>query len=215
MTKTRILVADDHPVFLDGLVSLLRAEKDFEISATALNGSEALARLGEKKIDICILDINMPGMDGIETARRIRENNPGVRIITLTTYNDIEFIRAMIRLGVSGYVLKNSTGAELVNAVRKVMSGESYFSNEVQAHITSDFIRNEQKKTAPAVTLTPREIEIIRLLAREHTNDEIAQQLFISFRTVETHRKNIMQKTKAKNLAGLIHYANANGLLSS
>ena len=217
MKKTRILIADDHPLFLDGLNSLLSAEKDFEIVATASNGNEVLSAIEKNTVDICIVDINMPELNGIETAKRIRKIHPQTRIITLTTYNDIEFIRALLATEISGYILKNSTGTELVNAIRKVMQGETYFSKEIHEIITTDFIRQEKLKTkaqTSSVTLTPREIEIIRLLAEENTNDEIAKKLFISYRTVETHRKNIMQKTKMKNLAGLILFANSNGLLS-
>ncbi len=213
MAHTRLLIADDHPLFLEGLVTLLSREKDFVVCAAVPNGKEALNFLAKESADVCILDVNMPEKDGIETVKEIRNSGIQTRIIMLTTYNDIEFIRMLIRMDVSGYVLKNSTGEELVNAVHKVLEGGNWFSPEVQKSIADDFVNSEKKKNEPAIVLTPRETDIVRLLAKEMTNEEIAQKLFISFRTVETHRKNIMQKTGAKNIAGLINFAHSHGLL--
>lgn len=212
MAKTRILLADDHPLFLDGLVSLLKREADFEVVVTASNGLEAVNAAEQHAPDVCILDVNMPVMDGIETVKQIRSKKMDSKIIMLTTFNDLEFIKALVQQNISGYVLKNSTGDELVNAVRKVVEGKTWFSPEVQQLLTEDFVRGDKKESSQ-VTLTPREIDIVRLLAKELTNEKIAEQLFISYRTVETHRKNIMQKTGAKNLAGLINFAHSNGLL--
>lgn len=213
MAKTRILLADDHPLFLDGLVSLLRREPDFEIIATAPNGKDAVDAATQLSPDVCILDVNMPVQDGIETVKQIRARGLNAKIIMLTTYNDLEFIRALVNLHISGYVLKNSTGDELVNAVRKVTEGKTSFSPEVQQLLAEDLINGTKTVDAAKITLTPREIDIVRLLAKEMTNEKIAEELFISYRTVETHRKNIMQKTGAKNLAGLINFAHSNGLL--
>lgn len=213
MPQTRIVLADDHPLFLQGLVTLLKREQDMEMAGAFSDGTHVLACLEKAQVDICILDVNMPGLDGIETVKRIRQNNSTVKIIMLTTYNDVEFIRTLVRYNISGYVLKNSTGDDLVAAIRKVMQDGTWFSPEVQQSMAEDFVRQEKKKNEPGIVLTPREIDIVRLLAKELTNDEIAQKLFISFRTVETHRKNIMQKTGAKNLAGLISYAMHNGIL--
>jgi DNA-binding NarL/FixJ family response regulator len=212
MAKTRILLADDHPLFLDGLVSLLKRETDFEVVATASNGKEAVDAATQHSPDVCILDVNMPVMDGIETVKQIRLKKMDAKIIMLTTFNDLEFIKALVQQNISGYVLKNSTGDELVSAIRKVVEGKTWFSPEVQQLLTEDFVRGD-KKDSNQVTLTPREIDIVRLLSKELTNEKIAEQLFISYRTVETHRKNIMQKTGAKNLAGLINFAHSNGLL--
>jgi DNA-binding NarL/FixJ family response regulator len=212
MTKTSILLADDHPLFLDGLVSLLKRETDFEIVATASNGQEAVEAAIRHSPDVCILDVNMPVIDGIECVKQIRSKKLNTKIIMLTTFNDLEFIKALVQQNISGYVLKNSTGDELVNAIRKVMDGKTWFSPEVQQLLTEDFVRGA-KKDSRQVTLTPREIDIVCLLAKELTNEKIAEKLFISYRTVETHRKNILQKTGARNLAGLINFAHSNGLL--
>jgi len=203
-------MADDHKILLEGVVSLLQSEKSFEIAAIALNGLEVLELVKNKYFDICILDINMPGIDGIEVTRQIKIWKPEMKIIILTTYNDKEIITELIQLGVAGYLLKNAAKAELVEAIKKVMSGRYYFSEEVEKIIMKGFTI---KKPADENILTEREIEIVKLLGREFTNEKIAQELNISFRTVETHRKNILQKTKSHNLAGLLKYAYFKGIL--
>jgi DNA-binding NarL/FixJ family response regulator len=210
MNSIKILMADDHKILLEGVVSLLQTEKSFEIAATAVNGLEVLELVKNKYFDICILDINMPGIDGIEVTRQIKLWKPEMKIIILTTYNDKEIITELIQLGVAGYLLKNAAKAELVEAIKKVMSGRYYFSEEVEKIIMKGLTA---KKPADESILTEREIEIVKLLGREFTNEKIAQELNISFRTVETHRKNILQKTKSHNLAGLLKYAYYKGIL--
>jgi DNA-binding NarL/FixJ family response regulator len=203
-------MADDHKILLEGVVSLLQTEKSFEIAATAVNGFEVLELVKNKYFDICILDINMPGIDGIEVTRQIKLWKPDMKIIILTTYNDKEIITELIQLGVAGYLLKNAAKAELVEAIKKVMSGRYYFSEEVEKIIMKGLTA---KKPADESILTEREIEIVKLLGMEFTNEKIAHELNISFRTVETHRKNILQKTKSHNLAGLLKYAYLKGIL--
>jgi DNA-binding NarL/FixJ family response regulator len=210
MNSIKILMADDHKILLEGVVSLLQTEKSFEIAATAVNGLEVLELVKNEYFDICILDINMPGIDGIEVTRQIKICKPEMKIIILTTYNDKEIITELIQLGVAGYLLKNAAKAELVESIKKVMSGRYYFSEEVEKIIMKGLT---VKKPADESILTEREIEIVKLLGREFTNEKIAQELNISFRTVETHRKNILQKTKSHNLAGLLKYAYLKGIL--
>jgi DNA-binding NarL/FixJ family response regulator len=213
--KIRLLIADDHRVLLDGLVSLLRSEKNFEIAATAGNGTEVIALLGKYEFDICLLDISMPGLDGMEAAKWIKKNKPETKIIILTTHDEEEIIAEMLHIGVSGYLFKTSTRQELVEGINRVMSGKMYFTDEVNKTIMKGYSRQMEKKkfAVDPIVLTPREKEIVRLLAKEFTNEKIAVALSISYRTVETHRKNIMQKTKASNLAGLLKYAYSNGLI--
>lgn len=208
--KIQILVADDHAILRDGIVSLLRSEKDFNVACTASGGYEVLELIGKYPLDICLLDINMPGLDGIETAKLIRQRKPEIKIIILTTYNDREIISELVHIGVSGYLLKNADKEELVEAIQKVIKGRHYFSEEVENIILMGLT---EKKNTEAITLTERELEILQLLAKEYTNDKIAAELHISYRTVETHRKNIMQKTKSGNLAGLIKYGYSKGLI--
>ncbi len=208
--KIQILVADDHAILRDGVVSLLRSEPSFQIACAAASGYEVLDLIGKHAVDVCLLDINMPGLDGIETARLILQRKPGIRIIMLTTYNDREIISELVQIGVAGYLLKNSDKEELVEAIHKVMKGRHYFSEEVEQIILEGLTG---KTSVETVSLTERELEVVQLLANEYTNDKIAAELHISYRTVETHRKNIMQKTKAGNLAGLIRFAYSKGLI--
>lgn len=207
----KILIADDHAILREGIVSLLQAEPSFAVTGTAGTGYEVMELIAKSEFDVCLLDINMPGLDGIETARLIRERKPEIKIIMLTTYNDREIISELVNMGVAGYLLKNSDKQELVEAVNKVMKGRYYFSGEVEKIIVAGL---SDKGTADAAVLTEREKQVVQLLAREYTNEKIAAALNISFRTVETHRKNIMHKTKANNLAGLIRYAYTKGLIT-
>lgn len=216
MGAIKILVADDHHLLLDGIVSLLLTEKDFTVAATATDGFQVIGLLEKQEFDVCLLDISMPGMGGIETAKIIKEKYPSLKIIILTTYSDKEIISEMLQVGVSGYILKNTTKNELLNAIRKVMNNGLYFSEEVYDTIAKNYIREldaAKQNKKEVIVLTTREIEILQLIAREYTNEKIAAQLNISYRTVETHRKNIMHKIKAHNLAGMLKYAYGNNLI--
>jgi DNA-binding NarL/FixJ family response regulator len=211
MKKIKLLLADDHHLFLEGIKSLLQEENELDIVYSASNGKEVLSLLKLSPVDICILDINMPELNGIETAREIKQVYPNILIIILTTYNDQEFIKAMLALGVEGYVMKNATKPELVKAIHTVWNGKKYFADDVHEVVLKEFLINTNSEEK--VTLTKRETEVVQLLSQQLTNEQIAKKLHISFRTVETHRKNIMQKTKATNLAGLIKFAYENGIV--
>jgi DNA-binding NarL/FixJ family response regulator len=212
----KLLVVDDHVLLIEGLLSLLRPESTFDIDV-ARSGYEALEKINKTDYDVCLLDIGMPGMDGIETAKAIRAKNSPVKIVILTTYNDQAIVRELIGIGIAGYILKNSTQKELIEAIHKVASGGMYFSQELSnavVHNYSTYIREKQNPSSESVSLTHREKEVLQLLAREFTNEAIAKELKISFRTVETHRKNMMQKTKSHNLAGLLKFAYREGLIA-
>lgn len=214
MPNIRLLIADDHDLFLDGIVSLLKTEKTIEIDI-AHDGYEVLDKIEKQAYDICILDIGMPKLDGISTAKKLKEKDSEIKIIILSTYNDKEIISEMMKIGVSGYLLKNCTKQELTKAIQKVYAGSKHFSEEVQNAIVNQFTTYLTSGKGKSDTIfTPRELEIVQLLAKEFTNEKIAEQLHISFRTVETHRKNIMQKTKSHNLAGLLKFAYDQGLIS-
>ena len=212
MKNIRLLIADDHHLFLDGIVSLLGTEKSLSID-TANDGVEVLDKVSKAYYDVCLLDIGMPKLDGIATAKALKEKKALPKIIILSTYNDKEIVSEMMKTGVEGYLLKNCSKQELVEAIQKVAEGGKYFSEEVQNTIVNQFTTylTQQKSKAEKI-LTPREIEIVQLLAKEYTNEKIANELNISFRTVETHRKNIMQKTKSHNLAGLLKFAYEQGI---
>jgi DNA-binding NarL/FixJ family response regulator len=210
----KILIADDHKLLLDGISSLLQDEEEIKIIAKASNGYEVLDLLQVNDCDLCLLDISMPGLDGIATAKLVRERHPAIRIMILTTYNEREFVEELLTIGVTGYVLKNSTRQELVEAIHKVYGGGLYFSDEVQQTLLKNYVKlNKEKSQKQEVTLTQRELEILKLLAREFTTEKIARELSISYRTVETHRKNILHKTESHNLAGLLKYAYSKNLL--
>lgn len=212
MRPIRLLIADDHQLFLDGVVSLLKDEPGIVIKATAEDGLQAIELVERNEFDVCLLDISMPRMDGITAARRIRERRPALKILILTTYNDRQIIEEMIRIGVSGYLLKNSTRSELIEGIQRVARGENHFIHVPENGMVQRYT-SPSKTKKNQVILTHREEEILKLLAKEYTNERIAEKLKISFRTVETHRKNMMQKTNAHNLAGLLTYAYSNGIL--
>ncbi len=216
MKPLKLLIADDHQLVMDGIISLLKPETGFEIAGTAVDGYEVLRLIDKKEFDICLLDISMPGLDGVAVAKEMREKKPEIKIIVLTTYNDKEIITELLHLGVAGYILKNASKQELIEAISKVAAGDMYFSKEVHATIMTDYVRHLNRARGSddnAVILTEREKEVLLLLSREMTNEKIAAMLNISYRTVETHRKNIMQKTKSHNLAGLLKFAYTHGLL--
>ncbi len=211
--KIRLLIADDHRVLLDGLVSLLKTEPNFEITATAENGEQAIDLLSKKEVDLCLLDISMPPPDGMELTRWIQQHMPQVKIIILTTHDEEEIIAEMIQMGISGYLLKSCTRHELVEGINRVVNGQFFFSEAVSNRIIHGYKEQKKEKTEELITFTEREKEIIQLLAKEYTNEKIAEILHISYRTVETHRKNMMLKTKARNLAGLLRFASNQGLI--
>ena len=209
MKKLRLVIADDHHILLDGLKALLHKQKDMEVLGFYDNGLrlfEALATLGD--VDVAIVDINMPGLNGLELTTKMKEAYPAIPIITLSMHDDTAHIMEMVDAGVSGYLLKNANDTELLQAIRTVANGRMAFSPEVSDKITS-FIKHQQdKKNLPEQPhLTDREIEILKLIAQEHSNAKIAETLFISERTVETHRKNMMRKTNNKTIVGLLKYA--------
>ena len=211
--KIKILIVDDHQIVLDGLVSLLSTEKTFDIQ-TATNGKDGLALVDKNLFDIFLIDISMQIMDGIEMSKTLLRKLPNAKIIVLTTHNDKEIILEMLHIGVAGYVVKNSSKQELLTAIQKVKNGKSFFSDDVHEALRKEIKKQHEIETQENIfILTKREKEIIELLAKEYTNEKIAEELNISYRTVETHRKNIMQKTSSHNLAGLLKYFYSSGLL--
>lgn len=208
MSKIRIVIADDHHILLDGLKAMLDKNDDLEVVAVYDNGRALLDALPKTKPDVAIVDINMPGMQGPELTQKIKELNPSVSVITLSMYDDAAHIMEMIEAGVSGYLLKNVNDKELLGAISQVVAGKMYFSSEVSEKLTT-LVMNQQRKLDEPVKpkLTARELEVLKLVANEHSNAEIAEILFISERTVETHRKNMLRKTNNKTIVGLLKYA--------
>lgn len=208
MDKLRIIIADDHHILLDGLKALLQKQKDIEIVGMFSDGKAVSEALPGLQADVALLDINMPEMNGHVLTQLICEQYPSIRVIILSMYDDAGHIMEMIEAGASGYLLKNITDRELLDAIRTVAQGKLYFSSEVSEKITTLAVQQQKKSEEPEEPrLTDRELEVLRLIAEEYSNARIAEQLFISERTVETHRKNMLRKTSNKTIVGLLKYA--------
>ena len=205
----QILIADDHQMFIDGIKLIFSNFSDYEIVAEALSGKEVLDRFKTQKIDIAILDVNMPKPNGFETCKLIKKQYPNCKIMILTMYAEGQFLNEFIDSGASAYVLKNAGKAELLRALESIVNGQVYIGEQLK--LIADV--PERDGFSKSFTLTKRELEIIALLAKEKTSAEIADTLFISTYTVNTHRKNILNKLDVKNTAGLIKYASENGIV--
>lgn len=206
MHKAKILIADDHVMIRDGIKSLLSKNKELCVVGEAQNGVEALQKYKTLKPDLLIMDISMPEMNGMDASREILKDDPDAKIIILSMYDDEDYISRCMEQGVKGYVVKNETGDELIYAVTTILKGQTYFSSQVQQVIFRKYSTTVAKKksSVPEIKLTAREVEIVKLIAEGLTSQQIANKLFISPRTVETHRANLMKKTGAKNSIELI-----------
>ncbi|MGE5458687.1 MAG: response regulator [Methanococcaceae archaeon] len=209
MKKTKILLADDHIMMRDGLKLVLQTDSSFEIVGEADNGEEVVQLEKKLKPDVVILDINMPKLNGIEAARKIRSQNKGVKILILTMHESESFIFDAISAGVNGYIFKMSDMEEFLRAVKTLAEGKDYFHENVANILISNYKRSTQgsKEEKEKLTLTKRESEILKLIAQGKTSQEIAEILFISYFTVGKHRKNIMVKLDLKNTAELVRFA--------
>ncbi len=211
MNKIKIIIADDHQLVIDGIKSLLSDVEEMDIVGEALNGNELLDLLKNQSSDIVILDINMPGMDGLKAMQNINSLYVDTKTLVLTTYDDTRLIREILKLGAKGYVLKSTGKEELLKAIKALASGGTFFSKEVSEKILKAMMKDNsvevpQQSLLP-ISLTKREKEILKFIAMEYTGKEIAAELHISINTVETHRRNLLRKLKAKNTAGLVRYA--------
>ncbi|MDX2063559.1 MAG: response regulator transcription factor [Bacteroidia bacterium] len=211
-TPIRVLLVDDHKMIRDGIRALLDDVAEIQVVDEADNGKEALdlIRAGELKPDVVVMDVRMPEMSGIEATRIISEEFPDLPVLSLSMHDEVEYISKMLQAGAHGYMLKNAGKQELVMAIKKVATGEKYFSSEVSYAMMMNYIAGDGKKDRGPrdnVQLTKREEEIIKLIASEMTNQEIADKLSISLRTVDTHRRNLLQKLGVKNTAGLVRFA--------
>ena len=211
----RIWIADDHAVFRSGLKALLEKESDLEVVGETGNGFDTIRAIEERDIDVLILDITMPGLPGPKVAEAVLKKKPGMLIVVLTMHEDEYYLQELFRLGVRAYVLKKSTGTDVVHAIRVAMKGNEFIDPALTNVVISSFVgRQPRKQVSGRIDLTtPREREVLSLLAYGHTNAEIAEKLRISERTVETHRTNIMAKLELKSRAELVRFAIDNGLL--
>ena len=206
MKKYRIILVDDHQMLIDGLSAILAANNDIEIVKTYTNGNLLLEEINELNPEIVLTDISMPEIDGYELTKKIKKLNPAISVIALSMSGNIADINKMLDVGISGYVLKNVGNQELIEAIQKVAQGKMHFSDDV----TEEMVKNKHakpEKEDEQAKLTERELEILKLIVQELNNAEIADKLFISERTVETHRKNMIRKFNTKTIVGLIKYA--------
>ena len=207
----KVLLVDDHKLILDALSILLELEDDIKIVGKAYNGIEALDILENINADIVVLDINMPKMDGLTTAEIIKKRYPQVKIIMLTMHDDFKFIQSAISLGVHGYILKSRGKEELLSAIKVVHIGEEYFGDMITRIIINQL--KNRSDMIKEVKLTKRENQVLQFIAKGLTTPEISQKLLIAPSTVETHRRNLIEKTRVDNSKGLVKYAIENGLI--
>jgi DNA-binding NarL/FixJ family response regulator len=211
IVSLNILLVDDHALVTDGIRALLQGENRFTIKGEANNGQMALEMLNILKIDLVLMDIDMPIMNGIDAIKQIKKDFPTVKVVVLTMHDEKAMITKLLNLGADGYLLKNSSKQELIHCILGVANDERYISSEA----TAILLRVDESKSnaGPLSQLTDREIEIVKLIAEGHSNKEIGDKLFISHRTVDTHRTNLMGKLGVHNVAGIVKFAIVNGLL--
>ena len=213
MPKINILIADDHKIVRDGIISLLSDEEKFNIVADAENGIQVLNILKHEKIDIIIMDISMPEMNGIECTKKIKQIYPETHILILSMYNEEQYVSEVFKSGASGYILKNSGKEELIKAIKTIFCGKPYYSSEITKTYIESLVKPVNKKSDIENVineLSSREIEVLELIVNEFSNQEIAEKLFISIRTVDAHRRNLLNKIDVKNTAGLVKFAISN-----
>ncbi|REG96244.1 response regulator [Flavobacterium aquicola] len=212
MEKIKIIIADDHTMFLQGIVSLLENEENISILGKAENGNEVFKVIEKRIPDIILLDISMPEMDGIEVSKIVKQKYPDIKILIVSTHSNTQMIAKLIRIGIDGYLLKNAEKKELLYAIQTIHNGEVYFCKE--AAEKNDGNNSKMKSEILQITeLSSREKEILVLIAQEFTGNEIAEKTNITLNTVNTHRRNLLSKLNVKNTAGLVKYAIEYGLL--
>lgn len=216
MDPIRILIADDHALVRSGLSVVLNAQPDFEVVGEAATGRETIERVVALKPDVLLLDIAMPDGNGLEAAQEIRRKAPDVRIIVLTMYDDEGYLRQFLAIGAAGYVLKKAADTELADAIRAVDRGESFVYPSLMPRLIDSYLGRESPapRSPRAASLSPRETEVMRLVALGYTSQQIADELVIGTSTVDTHRARIMEKLGLTSRAQLVRYALARGLLT-
>jgi two-component system, NarL family, response regulator NreC len=216
MDKIRVLLADDHTLVRSGIATLLQSNKDFLVVGEAEDGDEAVRKTGELKPTVVVLDLSMPKLSGIEATKQIRKRYPDVYVLVLTMHENEEYVYQILKSGAAGYVLKSAGKDELIAAIRAAARGEKFFSPRISQIMAEGYVRRVEQVVTEMeqgdIPLTRREREVLALVVDGLTNQQIADQLFISPRTVDTHRTNIMQKLNIHDLANLVRYAIEHGI---
>lgn len=209
--KSKIIVVDDHSFFRKGVIMVVNRFKNAEIIGEASNGVELLKLLQILTPDIILMDIKMPEMDGIEATRKVLDSYPEMKIIAFSMFGDEEYLESMINAGIQGFLLKNAETEDMERALNTIANGQQYFSEEFLPYFTKNFLSKDANNTN--VSLTKRELEILQLVAQGLSNQDIADKLFLSIRTITSHRANLNSKTGSKNTVNLLTYAIKNKLI--
>ncbi len=211
-----VLIADDHTMFVDGIESILQTEEDINTVGRCYDGKSVMGFLKDHDVDVLLLDVNLPEMNGIEVCKEALKEDPELKILAISMFNEESFVSEILNNGAKGYILKNTGREELLRAIRKVYDGESYFSKEVTETIMKGLM-NKRKSSNGSLHNFPkisrREKEVLKLIMEEFTTQEIANKLFISLKTVESHRSNLLSKLNVRNTAGLVRTTIENNLL--
>jgi len=215
MSKTRIVIADDHALMREGIIAFLKYHDDIEIVGQASNGLEAIEKAEKLKPDVVIMDISMPELGGIEATLEIKKRMPDAKILILTQYSDKEYVSRLLKAGVSGYILKQAVGTDLISAIRAVAKGESYLYSTIASKVISGYLgkASEVSVEDPYEKLTDREKQVLKLIAEGHSHKEIASLLDISAKTVIAHQTNISEKLDLHSRAALIKFAITKGII--
>ena len=215
MTTTRVLIAEDHALVRAGFRALLSNCPDIQVVAETGDGRQALRLAQEVQPDVILMDISMPGLNGLEATARLVSEHPEMRVIILSMHADEEYVLRALRAGASGYLLKDSDAAELELAITAVVRGETYLSPHVSKHVIADYLHLVGSESGAHAQLTPRQREVLQLIAEGHTTKQIAQILSVSEKTAMTHRTQLMERLDIHDIAGLVRYAIRTGLVSS
>lgn len=213
MSKISLAVVDDHQVVIDGLLTMLSGYPELDVVYTTTESQDFLTYVATAQVDIVLLDINMPELDGLELCSRILATRRDIKVIAFSSFDDTNYVKQILRKGAMGYVLKNASRQTLVDAITSVYNGNEYIDDTIQKAIVRESVTG-QRRSMFEIPLTKREKEVLKLIAEEYTNQEIADNLFLSLRTIETHRANLSQKLGAKNTASLVKEAIKRGLIT-
>lgn len=219
MEKIKVHIADDHQILIDGIIAVLSSEENIDIVGHSLNGEDVLNWFAANEADVLILDINMPKVDGIAVLQNLIGLNFQPKIIVLSSYDDTKLIKEVLKIGAVGFLAKKCAGENIVEAINKVYRGEQYFEQSIKEKLLNSFNSKSTSKESISPdgpffsSLTPREIDVIKLIAKQFNTKEISDELNISVNTVETHRKNLISKLNVKNVVGLAIYAFKNNLV--
>lgn len=216
MKKIGVFLVDDHEIFRNGLKQLINSEADMEVSGEASSGEDALQQLATAQPDVIIMDIRMPGMNGLETSIRLLEKNPGGRILFFSLFDEPDYVAAALEMGASGYILKDTSNKIFLSAIRTIHQGKYYFIGEVSDILVKKYLDAKQTPGNGAtseISLSRREEQIMRMISQGLNNKDIAESLNISIRTIEAHRMNILRKFQVNSIEEAVEYCKVNGLL--